>query len=115
MAADTIYVMDEMVVPPGQGEAILKDYLDSYGPGARQRGFVLDRVLVNPPLWTHHAPNTITVSWTVQGAGAYWNTLFQSRNDEALAQWWKEFSTKLISRRRTVHAAAEDLKGLADV
>lgn len=115
MADATIFVVDELVVAPGQGEAILKEYLDSYGPGARARGFTLDRVLVNPPLWNDHAPNTVTISWTVQGAGPYWNTLFQSRNDDALAQWWKDFSKKLISRRRTVHAAADDLKGLANV
>lgn len=115
MADATIFVVDELVVAPGQGESMLKEYLDSYGPGARARGFALDRVLVNPPLWNDHAPNTITVSWTVQGAGPYWNTLFQSRNDEALAQWWKDFSAKLISRRRTVHAAADDLKGLNNV
>lgn len=115
MADATIFVVDELVVAPGQGEAILKEYLNSYGPGARARGFTLDRVLVNPPLWNDHAPNTITISWTVQGAGPYWNTLFQSRNDTALAQWWKDFSARLISRRRTVHAAADDLKALNNV
>jgi len=115
MSAQTIYVVDEFVVAPGQGEALLQEYLAGYGPGAQARGFSLDRVLVSPPLWNHHAPNTVTVSWTIDGAGAYWNTLFQSRSDEALAQWWQDFSKKVITRRRTVHAAAADLEALADV
>ncbi|WP_370012224.1 hypothetical protein [Nocardia cyriacigeorgica] len=110
-----IYIVDEMVAPPGQGRAFLDLYLREYVPGARERGLELDRVLVSPPVWLDGQPNTITVSWTVRGAEQWWRQRLGASRDPEVAAWWGRADDVLISRRRTTSCEYEDVEALGDV
>nr|WP_280236821.1 hypothetical protein [Nocardia cyriacigeorgica] len=104
-----------MIALPGQGRSFLEMYLHQYAPGARDRGLVLDRVLVSPPVWLDEQSNTITVSWTVHGAEQWWRQRLGASRDPAVAQWWRTADELLVDRRRTTSCAYEDVEALADV
>ncbi|WP_306042910.1 hypothetical protein [Nocardia cyriacigeorgica] len=110
-----IYIVDEMVAPPGRGRAFLDLYLREYAPGARERGLELDRVLVSPPVWLAEQSNTITVSWTVRGAQQWWRQRLGASRDPQVAQWWQAADELLVSRRRTTACGCDDVEVLADV
>lgn len=115
MANETIYVIDEIVPRPGEGRAFLDDYMEHYAPGARQRGLTLDRVLVSPPMWLEDQSNTLTISWTLQGAAAWWTMSFMGRSAPEVAAWWAEVDGKVVSRKRSFHSAAGDVEALSRV
>lgn len=115
MADETIYAIDEMVARPGMGRAVIEAYMARYAPGARARGMVLDRVLVSPPLWLEDQSNTITISWTLRGAAAWWQMTAMGRTDPSIAAWWAEADEMLVSRRRSFAAADADVEALCDV
>ncbi|RDI35574.1 hypothetical protein DEU38_10151 [Rhodococcus sp. AG1013] len=110
-----VYVVDEMVVAPGQGRAFLASYLEEYAPGARARGLTLDRILVSPPVWLDDQSNTVTVTWTVHGADAWWQQRWAAGRDPDVAQWWASADRSLTSRRRSTACAAADLPVVTDV
>ncbi|MBF6346425.1 hypothetical protein IU409_23360 [Nocardia cyriacigeorgica] len=110
-----IYIVDEMVTPPGHGRAFLDRYLSEYVPGARERGLELDRVVVSPPVWLDEQSNTITVTWTVRGARQWWSQRLGASRDPLVAQWWRTADDMLVSRRRTTGCAYDDLEVLSDV
>ncbi|TLF72584.1 hypothetical protein [Nocardia cyriacigeorgica] len=115
MDSAPIYIVDEMVAPPGHGHAFLDRYLREYAPGARERGLELDRVLVSPPVWLAEQSNTITVSWTVRGAQQWWNQRLAASRDPQVAQWWRTADEMLVSRRRTTGCAYDDVEAVTDV
>ena len=115
MQQATIYVIDELVARPGEGEAVLAAYMERYAAGARQRGMALERVLVSPPMWLVDQSNTLTISWTLNGAAAWWQMSFLGRNDPEVRAFWAEMSERLVSRKRSFASAAEDVKVLSDV
>lgn len=115
MADETIYVIDEMVAQPGMGRAVIAAYMERYAPGARARGMELDRVLVSPPLWLEDQPNTITISWILRSAAAWWQMTAAGRTDPDVAAWWNEADAMLISRRRSFAAADTDVEALCNV
>lgn len=115
MANETIYVVDEIVTQPGAAQAFLDAYQERYAPGARARGLTLERVLVSPPLWLDGQSNTLTITWTLKGAAAWWQMSFMGRNDMQVVDWWAEVDELVVSRKRSFMAAAEDIKGLSDV
>ncbi|AGH48805.1 MULTISPECIES: hypothetical protein [Sphingomonadales] len=113
--ATTIYVIDEIVALPGKGRALLEAYHERYAPGARARGMALDRVLVSPPMWLDDDSNTITISWTIQGAPAWWGMSFQSRNDPGVADWWAEVDEMIVRRSRHFATAESDIAEICNV
>ncbi|WP_254699131.1 hypothetical protein [Rhodococcus sp. SGAir0479] len=111
----TVYVVDELVVAPGRGREFLTSYLERYAPGARRRGLVLDRVLVSPPVWLDDQSNTLTVTWTVPGADAWWQQRWAAGRDPDVAAWWADADAALVSRRRTTSCALDDVAAVSDV
>ncbi|MGV3480860.1 MAG: hypothetical protein ACO1O3_12990 [Sphingobium sp.] len=67
-----IQVIDEIVARPGEGKALLDDYLARYAPGARARGMVLEQILVSPPVWLDDQSNTLSFRWSLADAAAWW-------------------------------------------
>ncbi|WP_430331274.1 hypothetical protein [Rhodococcus sp. ACT016] len=114
-AAPTVYVVDEMEVVPGRAREFLASYLEQYAPGARERGLTLDRILVSPPVWLADQSNTVTVTWTVTGADAWWQQRWAAGRDPDVAAWWKAADASLVSRRRTTSCALDDLEAVTDV
>src|SRR4051794_17395856 len=84
----TIYIIDRIVLIPGSARAFIDAYLSGYAPQARERGLTLDRILVSPPIWIDGETNTITATWTVQGAKAWWAAAVSARHDPEPARWW---------------------------
>lgn len=115
MANETIYVVDEIVPQPGEGQALLEQYMKRYAPGAQVRGMTLERVLVSPPMWLDDQSNTLTITWTLQGAPAFWQMSFMGRSDPDVAAWWAEVDKRVLSRKRSFHAAAADVEALSHV
>ena len=115
MANETIYIVDEVVTRPGEGRAFLDVYMKRYAPAAQARGLTLDRVLVSPPLWLDDQSNILTITWTLQGAPAWWQMSFRSRTDPSVTSWWAEVDEKVVSRKRSYMSAAADIEALTNV
>lgn len=115
MTEPTIYVVDEAITKPGRARDFVERYLAEYAPAAAQRGMTLDRVLVSPPIWLTDDVNTVTITWTLPGVGAWWNMTAIGRNDATLGEWWTEIGELLESRTRTMRAAADDVDRLSDL
>jgi hypothetical protein len=115
MAEPTIYIVDEVVTKPGQARGFIDRYLAEYAPGAEQRGMTLDRVLVSPPIWFTDQENTVTISWTVPGAGAWWGMTARGRHDASIREFWTAIEELVQSRSRRMMAAAADVDGLNNV
>ncbi|MCA1004530.1 hypothetical protein LCL87_02255 [Rhodococcus hoagii] len=114
-AEATVYIVDEMVVRPGRARAFLSAYLERYAPGAESRGLTLERALVSPPVWLDDQSNTVTVTWTVPGADAWWQQRWAAGRDPDVARWWADADDWLISRTRSTSCAVEDLAAVAGV
>ena len=115
MANETIYIVDEVVTRPGEGRAFLDVYMKRYAPAAQARGLTLDRVLVSPPLWLDDQSNILTITWTLQGAPAWWQMSFRSRTDPSVTSWWAEVDEKVVSRKRSYMSATADIEALTNV
>ena len=111
----TIFIVDELVALPGQGQAVLAAYQARYVPGATARGMMLDRVIVSPPVWLDEASNRLLITWTVDGAGGWWGQAVQSRYDPAVEAFWAETTAMLVSRNRYFGSAAADVEEIAHV
>lgn len=115
-APPAVYVIDDLVAQPGQGEALRRAYLEHYVPGAQRRGMQLVHELVSPPYWLPDGSNRLFFVWTVPGPGGAWAMKHAGRQDPAVVAWWTESAPKLLaSRSRSICAHPGDLPGLADV
>ncbi|WP_345348984.1 hypothetical protein [Rhodococcus olei] len=115
MDAAKVYVIDTVVTKPGRGREFVDRYLSEYAPGARERGMTLDRVTVSPPVWFQDESNTVTVTWTVDGAQGWWAMTWKGRPDPALGTWWSGIDELVVERTRSTAAAADDVEGLVHV
>lgn len=110
-----IHAIDEIVAKPGEGKALLEDYLARYAPGAREHGMHLEQILVSPPMWLGDQSNTLTFRWSIADTGGWWQMRFVGGNDPAVAAWWAEADARAVSRRRFFAAEPGDIEGLCDV
>ncbi len=115
MADEKIFVVDRVITKPGCARTFVDRYIAEYVPGGRGRGMTLDRILVSPPLWSDDEVNTVTITWSVDGADSWWNMTRQGRRDPALGRWWSDMNEYITERSRTMAAQAADIEGLADV
>jgi hypothetical protein len=115
MADGAVYVVDRVVTRPGKAREFVDTYLAEYAPGARARGMTLRDVLVSPPIWFDDQSNTVTITWSLPSARAWWEMTWQGRPDPALGKWWSDISEMVVERTRTVAAAADDVDPLCDV
>ena len=72
MSDGEVYVIDRVVTRPGRAREFVDRYLAEYAPGARERGMTLRDVLVSPPIWFADQSNTVTISWSLPSARAWW-------------------------------------------
>ncbi len=115
MADGRVFVIDRVVTRPGCARNFVNAYLAEYVPGARSRGMTLCDVLVSPPIWFENQPNTVTITWTLPSAQAWWEMTWQGRPDPALGEWWSQIGELVMERSRSVAAAADDVDKLCDV
>ncbi|ANI38863.1 hypothetical protein [Mycolicibacterium vaccae] len=110
-----VFVIDRVVTRPGCAREFVDTYLDGYAPGARQRGMTLRDVLVSPPIWFDDEPNTVTITWTLPSAQAWWEMTWQGRPDPSLGAWWDGVAHLIVERERNAAAGYADVERLCDV
>jgi hypothetical protein len=115
MAGGEVFVVDRVVTRPAHAREFIDRYLAEYAPGARDRGMTLRDVLVSPPIWFTDQPNTVTITWSLPSARAWWEMTWQGRPDVSVGQWWADVQALITERSRSVAAAADDVDGLCDV
>lgn len=111
----TVYVIDRVVTRPGCAKTFVDTYLAEYAPGARARGMTLRDVLVSPPIWFDDRSNTVTITWSLPSAQAWWEMTWKGRPDPGLGPWWEGIGGLVEERTRSVAAAADDVDRLCDV
>jgi hypothetical protein len=114
-AAPMVHTIDEIVAKPGEGKALLGDYLARYAPGARARGMTLEQILVSPPMWLDDQSNTLVFRWSLVDAAAWWQMRFVGGNDPDVAAWWTDVDARAVSRRRFFASDPADVERLCDV
>ncbi len=112
---DEVFVIDRVVTAPGCAQRFIDAYLASYAPGARARGMTLRDVLVTPPIWFDDQVNTVTITWTLHDAAAWWQMTWHGRSDPTLAQWWDSITDLIVERERSVAARPENVFPAAEV
>lgn len=115
MPDGAVYVIDRVITRPGCARDFVDSYLSGYVPGATQRGMTLEHVLVSPPIWFPHQSNTVTITWSLPSARAWWEMTWQGRPDPEVGQWWTDVDGLVLERSRTVAADAGDVDGMCDV
>ncbi|MGE2734674.1 hypothetical protein [Mycolicibacterium vaccae] len=110
-----VFVIDRVVTQPGRAREFVHTYLDGYAPGARERGMRLHSVLVSPPIWFDDEPNTVTITWSLPSAQAWWEMTWQGRPDPRLGAWWEGVAHLIVERDRSAAAAFDDVERLCDV
>jgi hypothetical protein len=115
MADGEVYVIDRVVTQPGCARKFVDSYLAEYAPGARERGMTLRDILVSPPVWFTDRTNTVTITWHVPSARAWWEMTWKGRPDPRVGQWWAGTAELIAERSRSVAAAADDVDGLCDL
>jgi hypothetical protein len=115
MARGPVFVIDRVVTRQGCARRFVDTYLSEYAPGARGRGMMLRDVLVSPPIWFDDQVNTVTITWTLPNARAWWEMTWKGRTDPALGEWWSQIGELVQERSRSFAAAAHDVDGLCDV
>jgi hypothetical protein len=114
-STDNVYVVDRVVTRPGCAKTFVDRYLAEYAPGARARGMTLRDVLISPPIWFDDRSNTVTITWSLPSAQAWWEMTWQARPDASVGKWWTGISGLIVERTRSVAAAADDVDRLCDV
>jgi hypothetical protein len=109
-----IFILDQLVSRPGDGEALHRLYHDRYVPGAARRGMVLLHSLVSPPLWLDDGANRLLFLWSLVDAAAVWRKNELGRRDPEVQGWWTEVDRLAASRRRDTLADPADFARLAD-
>lgn len=115
MAAGEVFVVDRVITRPGRAREFVDTYLSGYAPGARERGMTLCNVLVSPPIWHESDSNTVTVTWSLPSARAWWEMTWKGRPDPELGAWWDSVAELIVERDRSAAAAHDDVEGLCDV
>jgi hypothetical protein len=115
MSEGQVFVIDRVVTRPGRCKEFVDRYLAEYAPGARERGMTLQDMLVSPPVWFTDRANTVTITWQLSSAQAWWEMTWKGRPDPSIGQWWADIDELIAERSRSVAAAAADVDGLCNV
>jgi hypothetical protein len=72
-------------------------------------------ILISPPIWFDDRSNTVTITWSLPSAQAWWEMTWKGRPDTSIGAWWTDISALIAERTRSVAAAAADVDALCDV
>jgi hypothetical protein len=72
-------------------------------------------ILVSPPIWLADQTNTITITWSLSSARAWWEMTWKARPDPSVGKWWDDHSDLVVERSRSVAAAPDDVEELCNV
>ena len=104
---NVIYIVDRLVAKPGEGKAVLDDFMTNMKPLIEGAGWRFKRATVAPAMWLDTDSNIIEIEWTmgdiVQEAWAYSSG---TRYNPEYVQWWTDIRDRLVSNDR-VYSAPE--------
>lgn len=116
MSDTPIWIVDDIVVRPGQGPAFIQAYREHYAPAAEARGMRLLHSRVEPAMWLDDDSNRLLLIWGVSDVGAVWASKHVARMSPDVDHFWDEIAASLIaSRSRAIMAEADQLEVLANV
>ena len=111
-----IWVLDDVTVRAGQGQAFLAAYLERYVPIVERCGLTLAQRLVEPAMWLDDEPNRILFLWSAPDPDTIWRAKHMLRRDPAVITWWHEYAPSMIAcRRRAMLADAASVGALTGV
>jgi hypothetical protein len=116
---ETIFIQDQITAKPGKAKEVLAAYMERYAPAAKEeRGMTLVSRLITPPMWLNDQDdqgNTLVITWSVQGAPAWWNMSLHSRRNPAVAEFWKSIEPLVETRHRSFLSDIADVESLCNV
>ncbi|WP_380879269.1 hypothetical protein ACFB49_21320 [Sphingomonas sp. DBB INV C78] len=116
MSDTPIWIVDDIVVRPGQGPAFLAACRAHYAPGAEARGMRLAHARVEPAMWLDEEPNRLLLIWAVADVAGVWGAKHVARMSPDVDQFWQDIAAPLIvSRTRSLMAEADQLETLSHV
>jgi hypothetical protein len=108
-----IFILDEIVLKPGQVAAYRDAYRAGYVPGAERRGMKLEGAWQNPPGQDYaELETTLYYLWSVEGVAGWWN-MRRSKTPEGADErydkhaWWQENERMVVRRNRKFLTAQE--------
>jgi hypothetical protein len=107
---ESIYVLDELQLKPGQLAAFLEAMETHYRPGAEARGQQLIHTWVTPPTHTPGITQNVLLVWRLSGVEGFWTMRSQNASPE-VAEWWAESVDYIESRTRRFAAAPSAIPG----
>ena len=81
-----VFVIDRLEAKPGDGPALLEEYLTFYVPRAEACYAELVATRVAPPCWLDTDSNTLEFTWKVAGIGGCWGIDSPLRADAEVVQ-----------------------------
>ena len=112
---ETIYIVDHVTAKAGRAQDFLAAYKERYEPAAKERGMTLVNRLMAPPMWLKDQSNTFLITWTVQGAGAWWAMSHQGRRNPAVREFWESVQGLIETRHRSFFSDVADVESICDV
>lgn len=110
-----VFVIDRLEAKPGDGPALLEEYLTFYAPRAEACYAELVTTRVAPPCWLDTDSNTLEFTWKVAGIGGCWGIDSPLRADAEVVQWWRDLRDRVVSLDRSYFADPADLEVLCNV
>ena len=96
----SIYVLDELSVPPGRLKDVRSLMEAVYRPGAEERGLHLERICLTPPIPLDDEPTTMVLWWALEDAAAFWSMKRKSTADPEVAAFWRDVDRVVVARSR---------------
>jgi hypothetical protein len=93
----SIYVLDELSIPPGRLQDVRSLIDEVYRPGAEARGLHLEQVCITPPIPLIDEPTTLVLWWSLDD---FWSVKRKSTADPHVATFWREVDDVVLSRSR---------------
>ena len=110
-----VFVIDRLEAKPGDGPALLEEYLSFYAPRAQACYAELVATRVAPPCWLDTDSNTLEFTWKVAGIGGCWGIDSPLRADAEVVQWCRDLRDRVVSLDRSYFADPADLEVLCNV
>lgn len=96
----SIYVLDELSVPPGRLQDVHRLFEAGYRPGAEARGLHLEQIGITPPIVLDDEPTTLVLWWSLPDAASFWSMKRKATADPEVAAFWRDVDGLVVSRSR---------------
>lgn len=99
-ANEPVFVFDNLVVRPGNRQAVLDLFERVYKPMAAERGLLFVAIHQQPPFERQGASGEILIHWQYPSLGALWGARGIEETDPRLSAFWRDLMPLIESRTR---------------